>query len=504
MKMRGAKTSTGVRATRVGCGILASCVGLSLFGGQAQAQTPVAPPAAKPLVLSGPDAPDIGAPRSTGITLPNPDAPDFGVSHSAGLQLPEATNPAGDNVSARAALDFGQRGVSVIDRPRPAYDPIPIPVGGFNFLPSVSAIGGYQSNVYGSPNAQGDVYGQIIAAAQLNSNWAVNSLDFSAFLSDRAYPVATAANTFTYGATATGRYDVTPTEALNAVVSSQRIAQSRTSIADTLSTLSPTIYQLSSVELGSSSTFGRLHAYLTGRLAYYDYLNATGDDGLKLDQQYRDYTDSEVLAGLGYDMGANRELFLTGDFDSRQYRQDASASLRNGSGFQFLTGIRSEITPLIRGQIGIGYIQEQFDNSQFPNRGGLAVDTSIDYLATELTTVRFTARRYIENVALATSPGSLTTRFDLGADHELLRNLILTGDLEYENGDYIGVKGHADLGGASFGLKWMLDRHYTINYNVSARVRQISQTTDFENREEIFTAARVVDAGVSIGITFRP
>jgi hypothetical protein len=512
MKMRGAKTSTGVRATRVGCGILASCVGLSLFGGQAQAQTqtPVAPPAAKPLVLpNNPDAPDFGAPHTTGILLPNPDAPDPGAPRPVGLQLPEANDPAGDNVSPRAAIDRRLRGVAVADRARPDYDPIPIPVGGFKLLPSLTADTGYQSNVYGSSEVKGDVFGEIIAAAQLNSNWAVNSLDVGGFLAGRAYPTQYKDDDYTYALNASGRYDVTSSEALNAALSTQRVAQSRTSIADTLTTLSPTIYQLSSLELGSNSQFGRFRTYVTGRLATYDYLNAEGLDDVTLDQGYRDYTDQEVLVGAGYDLGGNREWFLSGDYDRRRYWQDASANLRNGEGYQFLTGIRSEITPLIRGQIGLGYINETFDNPMFKSRSGLAVDTSIDYLATELTTVRFTARRYIEDVAIATSAGSLTTRVDLGVDHELYRNLILTGDVSYEHGDYIAITGHADLETIGVGAKWMLDRHYTVTGKLFGARRDLSEilvTPASKDAQAVSTllGSNVSDFTVTVGITFRP
>lgn len=77
---------------------------------------------------------------------------------------------------------------------------------------------------------------------------------------------------------------------------------------------------------------------------------------------------------------------------------------------------------------------------------GLSVNGSLEYYFTQLTT-------------LSGSSGAMTTRMGVGVDHELLRNVILRGDLNYTQADYRGIERTDDIVSASFGAIYKLNRN---------------------------------------------
>ena len=62
-----------------------------------------------------------------------------------------------------------------------------------------------------------------------------------------------------------------------------------------------------------------------------------------------------------------------------------------------------------------------------------------------LTTISVDGARTIEDTSIAAASGYVSTRGQVGIDHELLRNVILSGRLGYENADYQDVGRNDDI-----------------------------------------------------------
>ena len=64
---------------------------------------------------------------------------------------------------------------------------------------------------------------------------------------------------------------------------------------------------------------------------------------------------------------------------------------------------------------------------------------NVKWFPSDLTTVTFLANRGVIDPGLATSATAVNTTFGIRVDHELLRNLLLFGNLRQENNAYEGV-----------------------------------------------------------------
>jgi hypothetical protein len=76
-----------------------------------------------------------------------------------------------------------------------------------------------------------------------------------------------------------------------------------------------------------------------------------------------------------------------------------------------------------------------------------------------LTTVTFTAARDVNDTGVIGSGGVLETRAGVQVDHELLRNVILTGGVQDTKADYAGIDRNDRWLDANVGAVYMLNRH---------------------------------------------
>src|SRR6202012_2427735 len=73
------------------------------------------------------------------------------------------------------------RGQSVLDRPRPDYDPVPIELGSFQFFPTMNVGTYYNSNIFAVPSkGTDDQIWKINPTASLLSNWGRHALGITA------------------------------------------------------------------------------------------------------------------------------------------------------------------------------------------------------------------------------------------------------------------------------------------------------------------------------------
>lgn len=441
--------------------LLGGALGLTLsaLAGQAAAQSLQLPEAGVGSINSG---------APIGLRLPAPEE----------VETPERRGPA--------------RGTTVLARPREGFDPVPIRAGSFNVLPEINGSIGYDSNVTGGVNGDSDVVATIGGRATLRSDWSLHALNFSAQADQRFYFDHSDASEFTYDLNANGRYDLTRGHSISGGLLTQRVAQSRVSVSEFGATQEPTMHETFGGNLGTSNRFGRFRTNLSGSYVDYDYKDSVTLGGLPIDNSYRDYALTEFLLGGGYEVSAGREVFASLNFSQRRYDDAASAAFRDSDGYELLVGLASEITPLIRGRIGLGYIEQDFKDPTVEDVDGIAVDIDVSYLATELLTLKVNARRYLENIALPSSTGSMTTSIGVGADFEYRRNVILSGGVEYADGDYVNSPGGAEVLSAYATARYFVNRHYMVAAQLEARTRSFNRLGVIGESDDVVGVIRFV------------
>jgi hypothetical protein len=425
----------------------------------ALAQAPAASQPAAPAPLRLNDEANGDAADATRV-------PVLGVSR---LSLPR--DWAEEEVLEARERDYVYRGVSVMMRKRPDYDPAGFRLGSFTLFPQLSARAGYDSNVFSQDDEKRDVVGTARATAELKSNWGRHALNLLGWVDERAYGKYTTESGITYRLRGDGRLDIGRDGNLTAKVGHERVFVRRGNTGELITTRRPARYWLTDGELVYQQMFGRLRTTLGGYAGRYDYQNAQTPGGAPLDLQYRDYALYRGMAEIGYASPAGPVLFVSAMGELRRFRVASAPILRDSDSYELLGGVQGAVTPLIRGRAAFGYLRADFKDPGVRSRGIFSFDVDLDYLVTELTTVRASGRRYYQNIAAATSPAGLNTDLRLGADHELLRNLILSASASYRATRYVELGTRAHSVGVDGGARWLLNRNLRATLDLGYRQR---------------------------------
>lgn len=363
------------------------------------------------------------------------------------------------------------RGVPVLDRQRKFYDPVGVALGSFILFPAITTTASYTNNVFRQSNERSDGYLSTRAESVLRSNWSRHALTVDGFVQKDLHAEYTTENNFTYRARATGRADIFGSDSINMQLLHERVVQDRGGTGDIIVTRRPIRHDHTLAELGAKiGGRGRFIGKAVIRYSDNAYSNSVSPEGVPLDQRFRDNEEYGITGQLGYQLSASRSLFLSVGQTMRRFSVDLGAS-RDVDTLEILGGIEGDVTPVIQGRFGVGYLRAKFDSANFKSQGGYAIDAQLDFLVTELTTVNFTARRALRNVAGVNSSAAFTTVFKIGVDHELLRNVIISPSAAYETANYTDSDRSAKLFNGNLAARWFISPRFRANASAEYRKR---------------------------------
>ena len=111
----------------------------------------------------------------------------------------------------------------------------------------------------------------------------------------------------------------------------------------------------------------------------------------------------------------------------------------------------------------------------------------LDYFLSPLTTLTLGAGRTVEDAATPGAGGYVASSASLTVDHELLRNLILTGRLTYSEDEYQGLDRNDRRLQARVGATYLMNR----NLGVSLVAATLKTSSDGLDRDQDFTVNRL-------------
>jgi hypothetical protein len=371
---------------------------------------------------------------------------------------------------SRAENDSRPRAQTVRQRDHPELDARNISIGGFTLAPSAGVRFGYDGNVFGLTDGPGDAYVVGSVSARLTSNWSRHSLEVDGDFSDRKFATYSTEDGVADRIAAVGRLDILRGYWLSIDLSHQRVLADRSSVTEIDSGRRPTRYDRDQAEMTAHAEAGRFTADLSTAVAQYDYVSDPALAGTPDDTRFRDHHRFDLGAEIGYEISPDRSFFISINRSRRVYRYQAVPS-RDATLVEALAGLRSAITPVITGRIALGYISADFDDPAVPDEGGLDVDARLDWMATELTTVHVEASRRLDDAAFASAPARLSTRAEVGIDHELLRNLIVSAEASYDSLDYSLSNRSAKLFQIGLSTAWTPNRFMQFGANIGFRRR---------------------------------
>jgi hypothetical protein len=442
----------------------------------AQTAQPAGPDMVLP-ELTLPQAPPPTNAYSGELMLGTTTAPFIVDEDAGGVALPGERNRQ-DRLLAReryaSRVPGEPRAISVLERRRPEFDPIGFSVGGFRLFPELTLGGGGTTD---APRGGGaDAFGHLRAAGVLRSQWGRHELALDGFADQRLYARNSDGNALAWLARGSGRLDVHDEDFVKGEAAVQRVVESRGTIGEIARTRSGNAHVRKSAEITGSMTRGRFVGKLRTGYEDYSYADVRLDDGTRVDQSFRNHRGYAIGGEVQYGFGGDfQSAFVSATKSWRRY-DELSSPRRDVDELELLAGFRGEITPLLRGQLALGYISADFQDPAVGSRHALGIDTRLQYLPTELTTLNFSATRKTRNVASARTPEAILTRFTFGADHELRRNLIISGSLLYENADYVESLAREHLIGAEASADLFANRNWRTKTRIGY-VRRVSSGT---------------------------
>ena len=370
--------------------------------------------------------------------------------------------------------------ITVLERPRPEFDPIGAQIGGFTLLPRVQVGTAYTSNVFGaSTNVTGDGILVVDPSFTLRSNWTRNALSITGGLTLRRYFSESIRNENGYNIGARTRLDMTPDFSIVAEAEHRQGYEPQFQSDSPSNARSVIRYQRTGALVRAAYTSGRMR--LTGALDLeaLSYANVVLTSGATFAQRFRNRIEPRLSARMEYAALPEGSVFIEANTRGHDFTDAFIAPgvpNRNGQDYRVVAGVATKISTLVRAWVGIGYIKRNFDSNIYPSVSGAAYDAKITLLPSGLTTVTLRAKRDILDSATIGS-GFIADTAQMRVDHELLRNLLLFGEGQYQHSEFRGLVRTDNIWQAQSGATYLANRHLTISAALSFVRRTSSVTT---------------------------
>lgn len=404
--------------------------------------------------------------------------------------------------SVRSAQDQSQnlfsrdRNIAVRERAHPGYEALGLPMGAFTAFPRFEVNVERNDNVFAvATGEEEDWIVRYKPEVAVESDWSRHAAQAYARASVNTYSEFDTEDTTDWGAGFSGRLDLTRAANLVGGADYSRLTEPRSSSNAPASAAEPIRYDSSQAYLAAARVSGRLK--LSGRADWrsYDYDDGETLLGAEIDQDNRDRQMASLSGRADYALSPATAMFVQATMNERDYdvASTPTAAARDSSGYELLTGVNFEVGALSRGEIAVGYIHQEFDDVAYQDIDGFAARARVEYFPTELTTVTLTAGRSIEDSGVVGAGGYLSSALGLQIDHELLRNVIVTGQVGYVADDYDTLDRQDDRFSASVGGTYLLNR----NLGVSLAYSHLDQNSDGVDGGPDFAVNRLILSLVS-------
>lgn len=393
----------------------------------------------------------------------------------------------------QAQNDFARdRDLGVLDRPRPEYDALGVPLSTFLMYPKLNVVTGYNDNIFASQTGtQGSGFVQLQPSIALKSQWSQHELDFFTHASINRFFDHSSENTDDYGAGLNGRLDVLADTKLTGGASYDLETEPREAETALRNTINPVQFGVWQAQASGSHQFNRLQVSLSGTWDSYNYLDGRDPiTGALVDEHYRNVQDYGETLRVDYALSPDTAVFVSGNINQHTYSVQPPLVPNdfNSHGSEVLGGVNFQITSLVTGEVGIGYYQQDFPHVMNQNLDGFAIHGTVQWFPTELTTVTLKVNRFVQDSAILTSAGYVDTGGMVEVDHELRYNVILSGIFSYNHDAYQGLDRTDDRWGAGFGAKYLFTREVGLGLNFN----HDSQVSNGANRFINFDINRVM------------
>jgi hypothetical protein len=359
------------------------------------------------------------------------------------------------------------RNETVADRARPELDANGVPLGGFRFFPQLGLTVGHNDNIFADGlSSASDVIYVASPEVQLQSDWNNHALDLGIAADVLKFVDFGSEDHTNFRAWLDGRFDINRSSFLRTEAEHAVRHEGRDS-ADDVRGFERTKYEVDSVAVSYQlrPRVRKLNARFAGEYFKFDFDDVLGPEG----PVNNDDRDRDRLIGtmrLGYDVLPNNSLFFQVEAQSTKYdfQFDDAGFERSSNGYEIAVGTALDYSGVTFGEIFVGYLSHAYDDPRYADIDDFSFGAEVAWNVSGLTTVTLGGSRTVEPTTLVPAAGVLSTRFRIGVDHELFRNLILSLSWSNVNDDFRGVDRVDKVDSAEFGARYLMNRNVQITF----------------------------------------
>lgn len=415
----------------------------------------------------------------------------------AGTATSGRRSASGDSVQlvpVRAAPDPGRRGAgadpAAADAPlvpqivtptrrRPAaepdpFDPVGLRVGAMTLWPAIELTGGYDTDPAHTTPARGSSLFVVAPELRLRSDWERHALTAEIKGTYTGYSetfgccnpdgsitgTPDSLNRPSLDSKVNGRLDVTSHDHVEMEGRVQVGTDNPGSPNITAGLARLPIYTMYGGSLGYVHSFNRFEISVKAGADRRVYEWSTLTDGTSTSNDDRNYDQFAGTLRGSYDLLPGVKPFVEIGIDTRvhDFVPDRTGADRNSVGQTLLAGTTFEFSRKLTGQVSAGYISRSYQDPTLGGIGGLALDSSLIWTASALTTLTMTAKSTVDEIIVGGVSGVLRRDLGLQADHAFRRWLIGTVKFGYGFDDYVGMAREDQRFFTSLGLTYKLNR----------------------------------------------
>ena len=378
------------------------------------------------------------------------------------------------------------RGQSVADRAHPDYDPIGARLGVFTFYPYLAGSLLFDDNVfYTSSDRTADLISTVNFGLRTRADGDNYTLRLDTGGDIVRYLETTSQNYWQAHFSLDGRYDIDPGTALFGLVEAQRLAQPRDAV-DAVNSLKPTIYYDATALVGFSKNTGLFNTTVTAAYQRIQYEDSEGQNNTTIDNGPLDRNQYSIDGLVGYNYVGTQSAFVRFQGNIRDYPDSPNADgfHQNSRGFALTFGGDFDFDGIITGRLELGYQeQDYFEESSVGAVRGPLVALNVLWNVTPLTSITGSVNYNYEesisnkntqgnNQGNSDSPGYRRAYVSVGIAHELRRNVLLFGRLDYANRQFINSTETDNIGAATIGARYLIDNGLVLDSRYQFRIQR--------------------------------
>ena len=373
--------------------------------------------------------------------------------------------------------------VAVLDRPRPEWEALGVPAGGFMLFPKLTIDAEYDSNILATrTDPLADEFFSFQPQITAQSNWGQNALSLVANATADRYADHPSQNSDQYSVTTDGILNASRDLTLSGEASYARVLIPRTSVVVGFST-TPLLYDLATSKVSVEQTLNRIKIQSGLEFENYAYLDGLGANNTPISYRFRDNDQYKNETRVEYDFSPETALFAEETLSyGHSVRPTYSYSFTNDT----LIGIDFIPTHLVSAEFAAGYLSRSY-STPGSSVGDPDYRAKLIYYPARTLTLKLTAEQALVDSGLPTSPAYTSRTLEVEADYELLRDVIITGAVNTAWNSYEVIDRHDTDIGAKLSVTYLVNRDIGVMFSVEHSERS-SQTTQP-------TSGNLVDAG---------